>query len=897
MKKRKAFLAKVLAAAIAVTAVLPGALTANAATIVTTVTQQNAEMTDEWDQELEKKNIGGVQTWHLKSGENNNNQNSDYANDSTAPAVTYASNIDITYDEDAETDPLKMGFTLYPNGTLATMRFGILLTYVDGTHWAYLGYETKVDGTYHWFLEYNTGSATGYPDITDLADFQLRDGEFTRVEIEYTGSNEVTVTLIPIAGDGETVNGEPVTATVSEGTVLEDLKTYAATAGEGETAAPIHFGFKAGSYTKDGTTAFTDINITNVTSNISGEEKPLAFEECEWAWVKEADGQVMEPDDVVGGLNYVVLDASVEEDNIVAYDTTVTDFALGTVSAVFRPESDGQDFGLVAGPVGVFYGGGSWYYTSSSAEDEWADMDVDVSPETGKECVVSMTFDGQSLSVSITPEDSEEAAVFTTPVSVEDAEAGAIGVAAAGDGKVLVRAVNYEQIVKADSVDLAEEYDRVVAEVGTENTENRYYSDKWSAYVEALDAAKEMIDSTEEITQAQADEKQTALTNAFNGLVLVDGTALQTKYDELTAEEQGLATDESWEAFQNVLKDAKAVLDKIAEKESVASTDVSGKLTALNSAKGLLVERAATTEEKADLQAGYDSVKDTANNCYTEASWNAFTAALEAAKSALESTTVTNTAAKAALDALNTAYAGLTANAATIEDLQNLLAGYDEVKATANENYTAESWKAFEDAKKNVEALLAKGEEATQFEVQSALKALQAAKAGLKKNAPVEDKKDPVNPVKIPAVGETVIKGGVTYKVTKSDAAKGTVSVSKANKSVKKVTILSTVKIGDTTFKVTAINAKAFAGCKKLTSVTIGANVTTIGKQAFSKCAKLKKVTFKGTKAPKIAAKAFRGTAKKCTVTTPKKMAKKQLTKLKSSLKKAGMKTASYKKK
>lgn len=179
----------------------------------------------------------------------------------------------------------------------------------------------------------------------------------------------------------------------------------------------------------------------------------------------------------------------------------------------------------------------------------------------------------------------------------------------------------------------------------------------------------------------------------------------------------------------------------------------------------------------------------------------------------------------------------------------------------------------------------------------------QAAKNALKKAAPADDNKTPDNntntkpETKIPAVGETTVLKGVTYKVTKSDAANGTVSVSKADKSVKKVTIPSTVKIGEVTFKVTAVNAKVFAGCKKLTSVTVGANVTSIGKQAFSKCAKLKKVIFKGTKAPKIGAKAFQKTAKKCVVTTPKKMAKKQLTKLKTSLKKAGMKSASYKKK
>ena len=71
-----------------------------------------------------------------------------------------------------------------------------------------------------------------------------------------------------------------------------------------------------------------------------------------------------------------------------------------------------------------------------------------------------------------------------------------------------------------------------------------------------------------------------------------------------------------------------------------------------------------------------------------------------------------------------------------------------------------------------------------------------------------------------------------------------------------------------------------------------------VNAKAFYNCKKLKNITFKGTKAPKVGSKAFKGSVAKCKVTVPKKMAKKQLNTLKSSLKKAGIgKNVTYKKK
>ena len=157
----------------------------------------------------------------------------------------------------------------------------------------------------------------------------------------------------------------------------------------------------------------------------------------------------------------------------------------------------------------------------------------------------------------------------------------------------------------------------------------------------------------------------------------------------------------------------------------------------------------------------------------------------------------------------------------------------------------------------------------------------------------------PEAPKAVPAKGSVhkSADGVLAFKVTKSDAKNGTVSVSKLlKKTAKKVIIPATVTIDGYTFKVTAVANNVFKNAKKLRSVVIGANVKSIGKNSFNKCPKLATITFKGIKAPKIGKNAFKAGKAKVTVKVPKKMKKTQLNKLKKALKKAGVKKASYKK-
>lgn len=121
---------------------------------------------------------------------------------------------------------------------------------------------------------------------------------------------------------------------------------------------------------------------------------------------------------------------------------------------------------------------------------------------------------------------------------------------------------------------------------------------------------------------------------------------------------------------------------------------------------------------------------------------------------------------------------------------------------------------------------------------------------------------------------------GLKYKITKSSASNGTVTViENLKKDATKITIPSTVKIKGYTFKVKGINKRVFQKCKKLRKVKIGVYVTNIGSRCFYKCSNLTSVIFSGKKAPKIENQAFKKTRAKAKRT--KAMSNKQFNLLK----------------
>lgn len=123
-------------------------------------------------------------------------------------------------------------------------------------------------------------------------------------------------------------------------------------------------------------------------------------------------------------------------------------------------------------------------------------------------------------------------------------------------------------------------------------------------------------------------------------------------------------------------------------------------------------------------------------------------------------------------------------------------------------------------------------------------------------------------------VGKKVTVSGSKYKVTATGTNRAVTFT--GSKSVKSVTIPASIKISGKAYKVTVIANNAFKGNKKLSKVTIGANVKKIGKNAFKGCSNLKKIIIKTKKltAKTVGKNAFKGINKKAVVKAPKNKVK-----------------------
>lgn len=477
---------------------------------------------------------------------------------------------------------------------------------------------------------------------------------------------------------------------------------------------------------------------------------------------------------------------------------------------------------------------------------------------------------------------------------------------------------------------------------GREKDTGNYTKASEAAYKTALDAAKAVL-ADEEATQAEVDAAADALYEAEAALVVYvrpDDSALNSAIEEAKKVTAADYTEASAEAFQSALQAAKdALADARAEEaelesalealnaaktalrkntddaalkeaaeldlsgytddsarayrlaltnaqrvfQNAASTqaDIDEALKTLAEAKGALVIKV----ERGELTTAIEEAEKLNLDEYTAETAEAFRQALADAKAAASDEGADQAAVDAALKALAEAKDKLVKKPVIVKpDVTKLTSAVADAKKVDLNSYTSESVNAFKAALGKAEAVLADAN-ASQAEVDAALKALADTKAALKKQPTV------------PAKGtKFTASSGLIYKVTKSDAKNGTVAVVGTAKKKSTVTIPSTVTKDGFTFKVTQIGAKAFQSNKKITKVVIGANITKIGSKSFYKCSKLKKITFKSKKAPKFGSNAFKGIKATATVYVPKKISSKNLQKIKKGMKSAGKKIK-YKKK
>ena len=178
-----------------------------------------------------------------------------------------------------------------------------------------------------------------------------------------------------------------------------------------------------------------------------------------------------------------------------------------------------------------------------------------------------------------------------------------------------------------------------------------------------------------------------------------------------------------------------------------AATNYSVTVTAVDAAGNAsegAVRTFTTKADKSALQTRVDEAKEIVTNtaAYTEESLNALRAAINAAQKVLDDPAAAQEEVNAQTDALNAAIAALVEKPVVDKtELQTAVADANEFAASDEnkEKYTEDSWKTLEEAITVAQVVLNKPE-ATQEEVNDALKALKDAKENLKTKEPSVEK-------------------------------------------------------------------------------------------------------------------------------------------------------------
>ncbi|KLU68360.1 MAG: hypothetical protein RHS_5813 [Robinsoniella sp. RHS] len=401
----------------------------------------------------------------------------------------------------------------------------------------------------------------------------------------------------------------------------------------------------------------------------------------------------------------------------------------------------------------------------------------------------------------------------------------------------------------------------------------------------ALENAGAVIQK-ENATKVEAAEAESGLLVALAGLEkkaeepkpVIDKSLAKALYSAYKDLDLSGYTQESAAAFTQALGSLQTVIGK----ENAAQEEVDNTIANLLSAATALAVMPEDPEEPevevdfSVLSVLYNAYTGIDTAKYTKESTDAFLAALQGAQDVLNNPDADQAAVDQAASALAKAAAELTeepvkpeeptvtTDTTTLNVLYNAYAGLDTGK------YTDNSAKALKDAVAAAAAVL-NNANATQDQIDLAASKLMSAATALEMK-PAETPKPVVPALK---KGQILTYKGLRYKVTNPTAGKATVMVVGASsKSVKKVTVPSTVTLKGVKCKVTKIGQKSFKNYKKLQQITIGANVTAIGQQAFYGDSKLTNITVKSKVLKNAYSNCLKNISSKAVIRVPKSKVK-----------------------
>lgn len=273
------------------------------------------------------------------------------------------------------------------------------------------------------------------------------------------------------------------------------------------------------------------------------------------------------------------------------------------------------------------------------------------------------------------------------------------------------------------------------------DSEEDYTEKSFEALATAAEAALAVFEN-EDATQDEVDRAADNLQDAINGLVKeeepeeptdpeVDKSDLETLVEEANGYDSEDYTEESFAALTSAL----TVAEEVLEDDEATEEGVNTAIESLEAAISGLVEEQDPEVDSEDLENAVNeaNAEDYDAEDYTAESFEAFTAAIEAAEAVLAYEEATQEDVDTALEELQTAIDGLEEAVAEPtpepepevekDELETVL---DDAEGYNPDDYTEESFATLTAAIEDAEAVLA-DEDATQEEVDAALESLEAA--------------------------------------------------------------------------------------------------------------------------------------------------------------------------
>ncbi len=403
-----------------------------------------------------------------------------------------------------------------------------------------------------------------------------------------------------------------------------------------------------------------------------------------------------------------------------------------------------------------------------------------------------------------------------------------------------------------------------------------------------LTQAEDAIGDTSQTIDEWLDIVNEALENFYetgkvfldrNGLLLAMAEAKdliekQTKYDLTAGQETLRAAYETARGIYETYDLAQTELD-------AAAAALNSKVDEINAVHGEVIDQKEVAEAKEDLS-GLTEQEESENRekkDYTIGSWKEYEQALAAANEVMGNANATQEEIAAVKFRLQQAILDLESSdgmvfvdGITLKAAKTNLTVGESVQITADINPAEADNQTLKWESDNEKAASVNNSGLVTAKAEGTVKITAQAQDGSDTVGAITLKiTKTISSIVLPPVGTIHRTSTLEYKITASSESLKTVIVQKSlQNKAKKIVIPPTVNIDGFDYKVTEIKSKAFHKNKKITQVTIGANMETIGKQAFNGCKNLKKVTITSSAIKSIGKKAFAGIKKNAKITVPK---------------------------